>query len=101
MFDTPPDARLELHHLDRGLTISAWVAAAPPRPLRWRLELSSRSGGGTSTVSQSGLAAAGDGPVGSVAVSPGSRGTATLKVYDGDREVASDELSFDDGPAGR
>lgn len=99
MFDAPPDAQLQLARLEQGLSISAWVVVAPPRVLRWRLELTSRSAGGTSKVSQGGTVTAGStAPVGSILVSPNSGGSAILLVYDGDREVARDELTFgDDG----
>jgi hypothetical protein len=97
MFDAPPDAQLQLERIDQGLSISAWIAVARPRALRWRLELTSRSPGGTSTVSQGGTATSGSSaPVGSIRVSPNSRGSAILRVYDGDHEVARDELSFGD-----
>ncbi len=95
MFDVPPNAQIQLAYLDQGLCISAWITVAEPRVLRWRLELTSRSAGGTSTVSQGGRAMAGStAPVGSILVSPNSRGSAILTIYEGDQEVARDELLF-------
>lgn len=97
MFDDQIQAQLQLVHLDQGLSVSAWVVAAPPRVLRWRLELTSRSRGGTSTISQGGTAMGQDsGPVGSVLVTPNSQGSAVLRVYDGGLEVARDEVLFGD-----
>lgn len=97
MFDAPPDVQLQLARLEQGLAISVWVGSPPPHPLRWRLELTSRSPGGSSTVSQGGtVSTTSAGPVGSVTVAPNSRGSAILRIYDGDREVAREEVSFEE-----
>jgi hypothetical protein len=78
------------------MEVRAFVASAPARPLRWRLVIESRSAGGVSNVSQGG-STQGDrtDPVGAVTVTAGSEGSATLIVYDGEREVARDTAPLD------
>lgn len=95
MFNADVDAHLQMIQQDRGLAIHAFVAADPGRTLRWRLVVASRSAGGTSNVSQGGTTdGASDQPVGVVGLSPNSQGSVTLSVFDGEREVASDLISF-------
>lgn len=79
-----------------GVEVRAFVAAAPARPLRWRLETIARSSGGTSTVSQSGSTEGSAGPVSVTVVSPDSRGVVTLFVYEGDAEVARTDVELSD-----
>ena len=91
MTDPGVDTHLELMRDARGVEVRAYVAAAPPRPLRWRLETVARSPGGTSNVSQSGTVTGGsDRPVSVTVVSPNSTGTVTLTVHDGPNEIARD-----------
>jgi hypothetical protein len=87
--DPSVNAHLDLVRQAQGIEVRAFVAAAPARRLRWRLETLSRSSGGTSNVSQSGSTQGSEGPPVSVTiVSPRSRGQVTLFVYDGETEVA-------------
>ncbi len=82
------DAHFEMVRSERGVAVSAYVAADTPRELRWRLVVSSRTSGGTSNVSQGGSTdGRSSGPVGVVTVSPDSQGAVTLSVYDGERMV--------------
>ncbi len=96
MMDVDINAHLQLAETARGVEVRAFVASEPLRPLRWRLVIESRSAGGSSNVTQGG-ATSGErsDPVGVVAVSRGSTGSATLIVYDGDREVARDVTPLD------
>jgi hypothetical protein len=95
MIDPDVVAQLDLTRTEQTLAVSAFVAAAPPRPLRWRLIVQSRGPGGTSNVTQGGTTSgAANEQVGTTTVSANSSGAVTLLVYDGEREVASDTVSF-------
>lgn len=95
MLDPQIAAHIELVQAADKLSASAFVRGAPDRPLRWRFEATSRSRGGSSTVSQGGrIDEARSAPVGVLALTPGSDGTAVLSIYDGDTEVARDEVVF-------
>jgi hypothetical protein len=95
--DPSVNAHLDAVRQAHGIEVRAFVAAAPARPLRWRLETVSRSSGGTSNVSQSGSTQGSAGPPVSVTVvSPDSRGRVTLFVYDGGAEVARSEVDLID-----
>ena len=90
------DAHFEMVRSERGVAVSAYVAADTPRELRWRLVVSSRTSGGTSNVSQGGSTdGRSSGPVGVVTVSPDSRGVVTLSVYDGERVVHEETADID------
>lgn len=96
MDDHSVNAHLDLVREAQGIEVRAFVAAAPARPLRWRLEAVSRSSGGTSNVSQSGFTQGSAGlPVSVTVVSPSSRGHVTLLVYDGETEVARAAVELD------
>ena len=95
MMDAGVEAHLELVRADQNMTVRAFVAAAPARPLRWRLTTLSRTVGGTSNVSQSGSTqGVSDQPVSVTVVSPNSEGTVVLVVFDGDQEIARDTLDL-------
>lgn len=99
MIDPDVVAHLDLNRTERALAVSAVVASAPARPLRWRLIVQSRGPGGTSNVTQGGTTGgAASERVGTTTISANSTGAVTLLVYDGEREVASDTVSF--SPAG-
>jgi hypothetical protein len=99
--DAGVDAHFEMVRSERGVAVSAFVEADTPRPLRWRLVVSSRTNGGTSNVTQGGAT---DGrsaaPVGVVTVSPNSQGLVTLSVYDGDRMVHEETADIAPEPRG-
>lgn len=96
MLDDDVQARLRLMETARGLEVKAYVASAPARPLRWRLEVQSRSPGGVSNVRQEGdtNGVSPQAVNGLTRVNAGSEGTATLIVYDGDREVATEKIAL-------
>ena len=95
MDDPSVNAHLDLTREPGGIEVRAFVAAAPVRPLRWRLETVSRSAGGTSNVSQSGATlGSSDQPVSVTVVSPSSTGTVTLTVFDGEAEIARTNVSY-------
>ncbi|HTM79766.1 curli-like amyloid fiber formation chaperone CsgH [Asticcacaulis sp.] len=96
MFDTAAvTAHLEIVQAAKGLAVNAFVGAGTQPDLRWRLNLTSRNPGGTSTVTQGGLVEIGSSePVGTVTVTANSQGRVTLVVLDGDQEVARDEVNF-------
>lgn len=97
MFEPGIDTHLELLRDTRGIEVRAYVAAAPLRPLRWRLETLARSSGGTSSVSQSGTIQGGsDRPISVTSVSPNSEGTVILTIYDGATEVAREQAVIED-----
>lgn len=96
MIDPQIAAHIEVIQAPDRMAVSAHVAGEPARPLRWRLEATARSAGGTSSVAQAGVyARPQEGPVGTVSVTPGSQGSAVLTVYDGDHEVARDQVTFE------
>ncbi|CAL1692617.1 hypothetical protein MMB232_02792 [Brevundimonas subvibrioides] len=99
MIDPDVIAQLDLNRTEQRLEVSAVVMSAPPRPLRWRLMVQSRGPGGTSNVSQGGTTGgASSERISTTTLSAQSSGIVTLLVFDGEREVASDNLSF--GPSG-
>lgn len=98
MIEPGIDTHLEMSRSARGMEVRAYVAAAPPRPLRWRLETAVRGPGGSSNVSQSGTVQGGsERPVSVTSVSTHSVGTVILTVFDGAQEVARDEVTLDPG----
>ncbi len=93
--DAGVDAHFEMARSERGVAVSAFVVADAPRPLRWTLVVSARTGGGTSNVTQGGSTnGQSDGPVGVVTMSPNSQGQVTLAVYDGERMVHEETASI-------
>jgi hypothetical protein len=95
MFDTAITAHLQIIQGANGLAVNAFVRPNAQPALRWRLNLTSNSAGGTSNVTQGGLVQADPSqPLGTVTVSSNSQGKVTLIVLDGDREVARDEVNF-------
>jgi hypothetical protein len=98
MIDPDVVAQLDLTRTEQTLAVSAVVASAPPRQLRWRLVVQSRGPGGTSNVTQGGTTGGtARERVGTTTISANSSGAVTLLVYEGEQEVASDTVSF--GPA--
>ena len=98
MVDDSVSAHLDLVRLDAGLSVRAYVSAAPARPLRWRVVTESRTSGGASNVSQSGVTqGASREPVSSTRLSANSEGSVLLVVFDGDREVARREVDLQSG----
>lgn len=93
--DAQVNAHLEMAQAEQGVAVSAYVASAEAKPVRWRLDMKSQSAGGSNNISQGGMVS-GDrnGPVSSVVVTQGSRGTVTLLVYEGEQVVARDEIVF-------
>ena len=94
-------------HLDivrqaQAVSISVYVAADTSRALTWKLVASSRTRGGTSEIVQSGVT---DGqrtdPVGTIAVSPDSRGCVVLTVLENAREIGREvrEIGAGEGDA--
>lgn len=95
MTDIGVEAHLEMVRHDQATSVRAFVAAASNRPLRWQLTTVSRSGGGTSQVTQSGRTdGQADRPVSEVSISTGSEGTVVLIVFDGEREISRDQLDL-------
>lgn len=95
MIDPTIAAHIELVQATDRLAISAYVVGKADTPLRWRLEAISRSAGGSSKVTQAGaLDQIRNTPVSTMAVTPGSSGTAVLYIYSGDTEIARDEVTF-------
>lgn len=88
MMDVGVDFHLGMDRQADRLSISAYVAAAAPRALTWRLVAVSQTSGGRSEVVQSGATdGSRRGPVGSIGMLAHSRGCVVLTVSEGGREI--------------
>lgn len=95
MFDQPVAAHIEVTETADRWALSAFVASAGARRLTWRLDSVSRSSGGSSTVSQSGVVdSPRANPVAVLTINRRSLGEVVLRVFEGDREVASDTVDL-------
>lgn len=96
MIDVQPS--LASVELVSGVLIEAHVAAEPPRPLTWRLTVSSVGPGGSSSIVQGGRT---DGsraqPVGTVSLN--ASGRAHLQVFEGEQLVGETTKTFEPASA--
>lgn len=90
-FDVHPT--LDIAHAGPQVVIEARVAAAPPRPLKWRLAVQTRGPAGSSATTQGG-STDGTNPNSLSTVRVNGAGVAELQVFDGERLIAQERKDF-------